>query len=130
MYRIAVLITFALLQSGFSASAERIKRKRPTKIEAARIASDQAMSDGTLRKGDVVSTDRGFFQFRGWRQTVVAISCRFQTRYPYPTRILAVLAEPQASKLVPRKPPRLQPYAPPARLALVNFRLSGLDRQF
>jgi hypothetical protein len=65
MSRITLLITFALLQFTLSASAERIKRKPPTEIEAARIASDQAMGDGMLREGDVVATDRGFFQFRG-----------------------------------------------------------------
>jgi hypothetical protein len=65
LYRIAVLAAIVLLQSAFSASAERIKRKPPTEIEAARIASDQAMSDGMLRQGDVIATDRGFVQFRG-----------------------------------------------------------------
>jgi hypothetical protein len=65
MSRITLLIVFALLQSALSASAERIKRKPPNETEAARIASDQAMSDGMLRQGDVVATDRGFFQFRG-----------------------------------------------------------------
>ena len=65
MSRITVLIVFVMLQSALSASAERIKRKPPNETEAARIASDQAMSDGMLRQGDVVATDRGFFQFRG-----------------------------------------------------------------
>src|SRR6266478_1955587 len=65
MSGITLLIAFTLLESAFAASAERIKRKPPTEIEAARIASDQAMSDGMLRIGDVVATDRGFFQFRG-----------------------------------------------------------------
>ena len=65
MSRITLLIAFVLLQSALSASAERIKRKPPNETEAARIASDQAMSDGMLREGDVVATDRGFFQFRG-----------------------------------------------------------------
>src|SRR5713226_2091139 len=65
MSRITLLIAFALLQFTLPASAERIKRKPPTEIEAARIASDQAMSDGMLQIGDVVVTDRGFFQFRG-----------------------------------------------------------------
>ena len=65
MYRISVLIVFGLLYSGLAESTERIKRKPPTEIEAARIASDQAMNDLTLHKGDVVATDRGFFQFRG-----------------------------------------------------------------
>jgi hypothetical protein len=65
MSRITLLIAFALLQFTLSASAERIKRKPPNEIEAARIVSDQAMGDGMLREGDVVATDRGFFQFRG-----------------------------------------------------------------
>jgi hypothetical protein len=68
MSRITLLIAIALLQSAFAASAERIKRKPPSEIEAARIASDQAMNDGILRKGDIVATDRGFFQFRGLAQ--------------------------------------------------------------
>jgi len=55
------------LLSASTASAERIKRNPPTEAEAARIASDQAMSDN-LRKGDIVSTDRGFLQFRGFKQ--------------------------------------------------------------
>ena len=66
MYRTTALLAFVLLQSVVSASAERIKRKPPTDIEAARLASDQAMSDGTLHVGDVIATDRGFFQFRGF----------------------------------------------------------------
>jgi hypothetical protein len=65
MSRITLLIALALLQSTVAASAERIKRKPPNETESARIASDQAMSDGMLRQGDVVATDRGFFQFRG-----------------------------------------------------------------
>jgi hypothetical protein len=65
MYRITILLAFALLQSPVTASAERIKRKPPNDIEAARIASDQAMTDGMLRKGDLIATDRGFFEFRG-----------------------------------------------------------------
>jgi hypothetical protein len=65
MVRIIVLISFVLLQLASTVSAERIKRKPPTEIEAARIASDQAMSDGMLQIGDVIVTDRGFYQFRG-----------------------------------------------------------------
>jgi hypothetical protein len=64
MYRFAVLIAVVLLLP-FAAFAERIKRRPPTETEAARIASDQAMSDGMLEIGDVVVTDRGFFQFLG-----------------------------------------------------------------
>ena len=44
---------------------ERIKKKPPTPAEAERIASDMAMNDGTLQKGDIVRTDRGFFIYRG-----------------------------------------------------------------
>jgi hypothetical protein len=29
------------------------------------MASDMAMNDSLLRKGDIVATDRGFFIFRG-----------------------------------------------------------------
>jgi hypothetical protein len=65
MYRITIFIAFVLSQSVHAASAERIKRKPPTDIEASRIASDQAMSDGMLQIGDVIVTDRGFYQFRG-----------------------------------------------------------------
>ena len=43
----------------------RIKRKPPGATEAERIASDMAMNDSLLRKGDIVATDRGFFVFRG-----------------------------------------------------------------
>ena len=43
----------------------RIKRKPPTPAEVERIASDAAMNDSLLRKGDIVVTDRGFFIFRG-----------------------------------------------------------------
>jgi hypothetical protein len=31
----------------------------------ARLASEQVLNDGDLRTGDIISTDRGFFQFRG-----------------------------------------------------------------
>jgi hypothetical protein len=34
-------------------------------LEAQRIASDMAMNDSLLQKGDIVVTDRGFFMFRG-----------------------------------------------------------------
>jgi hypothetical protein len=63
---IRFLLAVVLLQSPVAASAERIQRKPPSDIEAARLASDQAMSDGMLRVGDVIATDRGFFQFRGY----------------------------------------------------------------
>jgi hypothetical protein len=43
----------------------RIKRKPPTRLEEERIASELAMNDSLLQKGDIVATDRGFFVFRG-----------------------------------------------------------------
>jgi hypothetical protein len=58
----------SVMISGLAASAQdygRIKRKPPSPIEAERIASDMAMNDSLLRKGDIVATDRGFFIFRG-----------------------------------------------------------------
>jgi hypothetical protein len=68
MKRIGLVALIAISQVGFAASAEehgRIKKKPPTPLEAERIASDMAMNDGTLQKGDIVATDRGFFLFRG-----------------------------------------------------------------
>ena len=44
---------------------ERIKKKSPTPAEAERIASDLAMNDSSLQKGDIVSTDRGLFVYQG-----------------------------------------------------------------
>lgn len=58
----------SLLIAASTASAEeysRIKRPPPTPTEAERIASDMAMNDSLLQKGDIVATDRGFFVFRG-----------------------------------------------------------------
>jgi hypothetical protein len=66
MYRRIAVFIFVFLQSAASATAERIKRKPPTDYEAARVASEQAMADGTLQVGDLIATDRGFFQFRGF----------------------------------------------------------------
>jgi hypothetical protein len=63
-----LLLLLIVLQSTSGALAEehgRIKKKPPTPVEAERIASDMAMNDGSLHKGDIVATDRGFFQFRG-----------------------------------------------------------------
>jgi hypothetical protein len=44
----------------------RVKWKRPTQAEADRMASESAITDSILRKGDIVVTDRGFFMFRGF----------------------------------------------------------------
>jgi hypothetical protein len=61
---LAVLPLLAASHS-FAQDHGRIKRKPPTELEAARIASDTAMNDSLLQKGDIVATDRGFFVFRG-----------------------------------------------------------------
>jgi hypothetical protein len=66
--RIKFLLTISITISGAAASAQehgRIKRKPPSAIEAERIASDMAMNDSLLQKGDIVVTDGGFFVFRG-----------------------------------------------------------------
>jgi hypothetical protein len=47
------------------ASAERIKKPPPTPAEAERIASDMAINDSLLKKGDIVVTNRGFLLYRG-----------------------------------------------------------------
>ena len=62
MYRISALVAVTLAASILCASAERIKRKPP---DAERVASEQAMNDGGLRRGDIISTDHGFLQLRG-----------------------------------------------------------------
>jgi hypothetical protein len=68
MGRMEFLLIISVAVSGSAASAQdhgRIKRKPPSAAEAERIASDSAMNDSLLRKGDIVATDRGFFIFRG-----------------------------------------------------------------
>jgi hypothetical protein len=69
MYRITLLIVaVVLLQSVCDASAERIKRKPPGDAELANLASDEAMNDGILRKGDIISTNQGFLELRGLKE--------------------------------------------------------------
>jgi hypothetical protein len=66
-----ILVLAWVLVSANAVSAQdspRIKRKPPTSAEVERIASDTAMNDSLLRKGDIVVTDRGFFVFRGIAQ--------------------------------------------------------------
>jgi hypothetical protein len=68
MIRIVLVISAALWFLGFDPLAQdhgRIKKRPPTPAEAERIVSDMAMNDGTLQKGDIVATDRGFFLYRG-----------------------------------------------------------------
>jgi hypothetical protein len=54
-----------LSTAGSAQESGRIKRPPPSAAEAARIASDMAMNDSLLQKGDIVVTDRGFFVFLG-----------------------------------------------------------------
>jgi hypothetical protein len=68
MRRLFLFTAVIVFQLTVTASAERIKRKPPNDKEAARIASEQALNDGNLQKGDIVSTDQGFFEFRGLAQ--------------------------------------------------------------
>ena len=44
----------------------RIKWKPPTQAETDRLASESAVNDSILRKGDIVVTDHGFLMFRGF----------------------------------------------------------------
>jgi hypothetical protein len=68
MHRITFLIAVVLWQSISAVYAERIKRAPPDDAELARLASEQAMTDGYLRKGDIISTHRGFLQLRGIKE--------------------------------------------------------------
>jgi hypothetical protein len=68
MKRICLIVLVAIFQLGFAAFAQehgRIKKKPPTPVEVERIASDAVMNDRSPHKGDIVSTDRGFFLYRG-----------------------------------------------------------------
>src|SRR5579871_3267161 len=63
-----VSLTISLSAATTTATAQdsgRIKRKRPTAQETERVLSETVMNDGSLRKGDIVSTNRGFFVFEG-----------------------------------------------------------------
>ena len=65
---IFLVVLAAIFQTGFAAAAEdhgRIKKKPPTPVEAERLASQVVMNDSSLHRGDIVSTDRGFFLYRG-----------------------------------------------------------------
>jgi hypothetical protein len=61
---IATLVLCALSISNATA-LERIKRGPESVAEAERIASEQPMSNTTLQKGDIVSTNQDFFVYRG-----------------------------------------------------------------
>ena len=60
-----VAATLTLSTATSAQESGRIKRPPPSAAEAARIASDMAMNDSLLQKGDIVVTDRGFFVFLG-----------------------------------------------------------------
>jgi hypothetical protein len=63
-----LVVLAAIFQTSFAAAAEdhgRIKKKLPTPAEVERMASDAVMNDSSLHWGDIVSTDRGFFLYRG-----------------------------------------------------------------
>jgi hypothetical protein len=61
------LLSIALVSSVVApeVAVGRIKRAPPDAAEIERIASETAMNDSLLRKGDIVATHRGFFVFRG-----------------------------------------------------------------
>lgn len=68
--RTALILPLLLFTQGAGAQEHgeehgRIKKKPPTVAEAERIISETAMNDGTLQRGDIVVTDRGFFLYRG-----------------------------------------------------------------
>lgn len=63
---IKYLLVFLILFGTVASAAEvRIKRKQLTPLEADRVASDMAMKDGLLRRGDIIVTVGGFYQYRG-----------------------------------------------------------------
>lgn len=64
----AIALLWSVLASGvgqLAAETGRIQRKPRDAAEAERVASEMAMNDSLLQKGDIVVTDRGFFVFRG-----------------------------------------------------------------
>lgn len=66
--RICLFVVLGLIVPGPGLAAEqyeRIRRPPPSAAEADRIASDTAMNDSLLQKGDIVVTDRGYFVFLG-----------------------------------------------------------------
>ena len=90
MKRIGLLVLVAIFQPGFVACAQdhgRIKKKPPTPVEAERLASQVVMNDSSLHKGDIVSTDRGSFLYRGlgpdgYTNDFVRVPNPLSPRYP------------------------------------------------
>jgi hypothetical protein len=67
--KLLAFLLVALILLPATAEAEehgRIKWRRPTPAEADRVASESAVNDSILRKGDIVVTDHGFLMFRGF----------------------------------------------------------------
>jgi hypothetical protein len=62
---VIVGLLFPLASAAVAQEHGRIKKMPPTPVEKERIVSEMVMNDGTLHVGDIVSTDRGFFQYRG-----------------------------------------------------------------
>lgn len=62
-----IVLSLALALGGEALAQERgrIQRAPPAPAEAERIASEMAMNDTLLQKGDIVVTDRGYYVFRG-----------------------------------------------------------------
>jgi hypothetical protein len=58
---------YALMAAATVHAQERgpISSLPPSQAEAERLASEMAMNDSQLQKGDIVVTDRGFFLFQG-----------------------------------------------------------------
>jgi len=62
---IALVSSVVAPDAAVASETGRIKRAPPDAAEIERIASETAMNDSLLRKGDIVATHRGFFVFRG-----------------------------------------------------------------
>ena len=63
--RLLAALSLLVTSDAFCQDQGQIKMSGPTEVEADRIASDMAMNDSLLQKGDIVVTYRGFFVFRG-----------------------------------------------------------------
>jgi hypothetical protein len=60
-------LLFILAAASVSASAQRIKRPPPDEAQLARIAVEDAMTDGSLQTGDIIVTTKGFVRFLGMK---------------------------------------------------------------
>ena len=62
---VVLLVALVLSAPALAQESGRIRRPPPSAAEADRIASEMAINDSLLQKGDIVVTDRGFFVFQG-----------------------------------------------------------------